>query len=448
MEDRAKIILKPFEDAKEYMEDRIQSGIEAHRKGYVTLRFRSKDGKPLGPVHIRISQKTHDFRFGANCFLLDEMESEEKNAEYKKLFSGLFNLATIPFYWSDLEPVQGKPRFSKDAPKVYRRPAPDLCVEFCKAHGLEPKLHCLNYDQWTPAWLPADADVQTVKRYLDKRFQEIAEHYRDVIPSMEVINETLCSPVKGDAARHSSRFFQEPDLVEWSFSHARKYLPFTRLIINEAQENVWGSAFHWNRSAYFMQIERALRCGASIDGIGMQFHMFYRAEEEAKRTEKMYNPYLIYQVMNQYAKLGKPLQITEMTIPAYSNEADDEALQAEIIRHLYRIWFSHESMEAIIYWNLADGYAAFAKQGDMSSGENYYHGALVRFDLEKKPAYRMLDRLIHDEWHTSLSLDAEETACFKGFFGEYTAEVTANGRTVPVSFHVRKGAENAFEFEI
>ena len=84
----------------------------------------------------------------------------------------------------------------------------------------------------------------------------------------------------------------------------------------------------------------------------------------------------------------------------------------------------------------------------MSSGENYYHGALVRFDLEKKPAYRMLDQLIHKEWHTALSLDCENTASFKGFYGEYTAEVTAAGRTVPVSFHVRKGAENVFEFEL
>ena len=448
MTDRARIILKPFEDAKEYMEDRVQSGIEANRKGYATLRFKNKDGKPLRPVHIEIRQETHDFRFGANCFLLDEMETGEKNAEYKKLFSGLFNLATIPFYWSDLEPVQGQPRFSKDAPRIYRRPSPDLCVEFCRKYGLEPKLHCLNYDQWTPAWLPADADVQTVKRYLDKRIREIAERYRDVIPSMEVINETLCAPVKGDAFRHSSRFFQAPDLVEWSFAHARKYLPYTRLIINEAQENIWGSAFKWNRSAYYMQIERALRNGASIDSIGMQFHMFYRADEEAECTAKMYDPRIIYKVMDQYARFGKPLQITEMTIPAYSNDASDEALQAEILRNLYRIWFSHPAMEAIVYWNLADGYAAFARQGDMTSGENYYHGALVRFDLSKKPSYQMLERLIHEEWHTALSLDAEETCRFKGFYGEYSAEVTANGRTIPVSFHVRKGAENVFEFEL
>ena len=80
---------------------------------------------------------------------------------------------------------------------------------------------------------------------------------------------------------------------------------------------------------------------------------------------------------NRYHKL---LQVTEVTIPAYSNSAEDEALQAEVLEKLFTIWFSHPAMEAAIYWNLVDGYAAFAPQGDMTAGENYYHGGLIRFD--------------------------------------------------------------------
>ena len=65
--------------------------------------------------------------------MIDELETDDKNAEYKKRFKELFNLATIPFYWCDLEPEEGKLRFAKDSPKIYRRPAPDLCLEFCDA---------------------------------------------------------------------------------------------------------------------------------------------------------------------------------------------------------------------------------------------------------------------------------------------------------------------------
>ncbi|HML48759.1 MAG TPA: glycoside hydrolase family 10, partial [Clostridia bacterium] len=73
---------------------------------------------------------------------------------YKDLFRQVNNLATLPFYWRDLEPEQGKPRFAADSPKAYRRPAPDLCLAYCEANGITPKAHCLMYDQFTPDWVP------------------------------------------------------------------------------------------------------------------------------------------------------------------------------------------------------------------------------------------------------------------------------------------------------
>ena len=80
--------------------------------------------------------------------------------------------------------------------------------------------------------------------------------------------------------------------------------------------------------------------------------------------------------MDTYARLNRPLQITEVTIPAYEETVADEDLQAEIIKNLYSIWFSHQNMEAIIYWNLVDGYA-HASQGMINTNENYYMGGLI-----------------------------------------------------------------------
>lgn len=61
--------------------------------------------------------------------MLDQFSSPEQNKAYREMFTGLFNIATLPFYWSDLEPEQGRPRFAKDSPNIYRRPAIDLCLE-------------------------------------------------------------------------------------------------------------------------------------------------------------------------------------------------------------------------------------------------------------------------------------------------------------------------------
>lgn len=99
------------------------------------------------------------------------------------------------------------------------------------------------------------------------------------------------------------------------------------------------------------------------------FHIFARREKEARSGKTRYNPQHIWQVLDRYGDFGKPMQITEITIPAYSTDPEDEAIQAQMLRELYRIWFASEHMESIIYWNMIDGYAAFAPQGDMTAGE-------------------------------------------------------------------------------
>ncbi len=442
MGERAQSILKSIHENKEFIEERVSNGIEQYRKGLMRISFVDKDGNRVDNVLVSIKQKTHDFKFGANIFMLDELETQEKNQIYKERFAQLFNLATLPFYWADLEPEEGKPRFDKNSKKVYRRPAPGLCLEYCEQYGIEPKLHCLNYDQWSPAWLPQD--TATVKKRLDTRILQISQRYAESIPSMEVTNETLLGKVF-DQSRHSTDFFEDPEIVEWSFALARKYLPKNKLIINEATEPCWTQGFKYNRSAYYMQIERALFKGSSIDSIGMQFHAFYRREQEEEKTKQLYNPVNLYRVMDQYSDFKKPLQVTEVTIPAYSCESEDEELQAELITNLYKIWFSHPNMEAIIYWNIVDGYAAFAKQGDMTSGENYYHGALLRYDLSPKPAFFALDELINKKWRTNFSDTIVNGVMeMKGFYGEY--EVCANvlGRNVVANIHLKKDGINEF----
>ena len=158
-------------------------------------------------------------------------------------------------------------------------------------------------------------------------------------------------------------------------------------------------------------------------------------------TRSYYDPRYLYRVLDTFAQLKRPMQITEVTIPAYSNMPEDEAVQAELIRILYSIWFSHPAMEAIIYWNLADGYADGGKLGDMSAGENYYYGGLLRFDGTPKPAYYALKKLLHETWHTALEIstgEANNSAMFKGFYGTYELTITANEKTFQKSIHLQK----------
>ena len=433
-----KDVLKPFEEKKDYMEDRIASGIEANRKGFAFLDLTDEKGEPVRDAEVKIMQKTHDFKYGANLFMLEEFRKQEQNEKYKRYFADAFNIATLPFYWDTLEPEQGKPRFAKDSPKIYRRPAPDLCLEYCEANGIEPKAHCLNYASLMPEW--AKGSIAWEKQCLEKRFRELAERYAARIPMWEVTNETYWG------YRGRSNFYSQPDFVEWSFATAENYFPANKLVINEAHSRVWCNEFFYgSRSPYYMQIERALLKGARIDAIGMQYHMFYRKENELVSTQVYYDPERIYDVLDTYAMLGKPVHITELTIPAYSNDPEDEEIQAEIIRNIYSMWFSHAATDGIIYWNLIDGFAAFCEPGDMTAGENYYYGGLIRYNFTPKPSYKVIRDLFGKEWRTNLKLHTDSGALsFKGFYGQYDLEITVNGKRIRKTIHLSKDQNNHF----
>lgn len=416
MTERERIVLRCFREQRDFVETRVKNGIELYRKGWRRIRVVDAEGKPVRQAQIEARQISQHFKFGANLFMLDEMESDEKNQRYRDVFPQLFNLATLPFYWIDLEPEEGKTRYDKNSPRIYRRPAIDLCMEYCEQNRIEPKLHCLNY--WHPQWL-AGLPTSVVKKKMLKRFREISERYADRIPMIEVTNETL-------REGHEIRFYEEDDYIDWSFHQAERFFPTNELIINEGYAQWNAEAAYTNRNPYFMQVQRLLRDHVPVKGLGMQFHSFDTLEREASdmyvgRTGR-YNPQFLCAVLDQLGRLGLPMQITEMTIPAYRDTPADEEVQAEILRNVYSLFFAQKEMEAIIYWNLPDGYAAFAPQGDMTKGENSYRGGLLRFDLTEKPAFKMLRQLIRHDWMTpttTLTTDDDGFVTLRGFHGEY-----------------------------
>ena len=97
-----------------------------------------------------------------------------------------------------------------------------------------------------------------------------------------------------------------------------------------------------------------------------------------------------------------------------------------------------------------DGYAAFAPRGDMTSGENYYYGGLLRFDMSPKPAYFAIKNLFEKVWHTEKELvaDNEGVSEFKGFFGKYEVVVEYNGEEKSFEIDVKKNGDNNFILHI
>ena len=109
--------------------------------------------------------------------------------------------------------------------------------------------------------------------------------------------------------------------------------------------------------------------------------------------------------------LGRPIHLSEITIPASDDSSEGLARQARLARDNYRLWFSWPSIYRITWWNMVD--YTYHKES-LASG-------LFTKDMEKKPVYYALDKLINNEWRTRLSLKADEQGriFFRGFRGKY-----------------------------
>lgn len=70
--------LRYFDENRDFMESYVNAQIEQNRKGTVKVSVKDKDGNPVSGAKIKIKQKNHEFRYGANIFMLDELETDEK----------------------------------------------------------------------------------------------------------------------------------------------------------------------------------------------------------------------------------------------------------------------------------------------------------------------------------------------------------------------------------
>lgn len=407
---------------------RIERDIEKHRKGDVTIEVVGEGGKPLANVTVEVRQRTHEFLFGCNLFVLDQLPTPELNRKYETAFTNLFNFATVPFYWRDLEPQQGKPRFAKDSPRIWRRPPPDRLVEWCKANGITPKGHALMYakNKFMPDWT-ARNDAEAFRRQGAKHMTEIAERYKRDIVVWDVVNEEI------PRMKHLNEWHAVPaDFLAWCFQEAGRLFPKNvKLLINDGTHEA-----HDTTSEYEAMIKGLQQQGVRVEGIGIQFH----TSRDAILSGKLFPPSQLCAVYERLGQMGLPLYITEITIPGTG--ADGPALQAVVVANLYRLWFSTPMMAGVTWWNLGDGTAY--------ENENKALGGLLDKEMSPKPAYEALDKLIHHEWRTNVTLttDANGKVAFRGFFGEYAVTIEAGSKTVKRTLRLKKGSADKWTIKL
>ncbi|MGE9290090.1 MAG: endo-1,4-beta-xylanase [Puniceicoccales bacterium] len=389
------------------LQQAIDDGINRHRKGQASILLTDAKGHALPGVDIEIEQVESEFLFGANLFMLNGYDSSEKNNRYEEAYTRLFNAATVPLYWKELEPQPGKLRFSTESCKIARRPPPDLVVDFCESYNLNMNGHTLSWNNCThsiPNWLHSTADSAILKRRID----EITERYGEKIQRWDVVNEPSLRHIYPEIHYHP----MEEDYERLSLEWAAASLPDSaHLMINEAPGGVW---IPENRKHLHRLIRSLQAQNTPLNGIGMQFHLFDQQGMQNFLSGEKLPPQTLLAAMDSFQEFGLPLHISEITLHSLRNDRAGQAAQAASACDLYRLCFSHPSVHAITWWNVPDGGAVF--------GEDELFSGLLDKDLNPKPAYEALHDLIHNQWRTKVrtTTHPDGTCLMEGFYGDYT----------------------------
>ncbi len=438
---------KPFGEAyrkqwNKQVNDEIDARIEKYRKAdAVVCGFRPG-------ADVKVEQVESEFQFGINLFNFDQLSDDAQNAQYRKTFIGpdrLFNAATIPFYWANMEPVQGQIRYTRsanetpafwrkfharrvaekrtvikssdnDCPVEWRRPSPDQLIEFCEANQIAMHGHVILYPPYHPKWVRDMTDKDEVGKIFDRRVYDIATYYKGRIPQWDIVNESVNRACTKDSPNDDICWNNKKLTVPWDYTYKAHRLaeklfpPSVQFVINDS----------W-RDIYPPFVKDLMRRGAKIDIVGLQMHIFLDKHAleiacgKARVTNgTLWTPQAQISYLKQLDDCGnRPIHLSEVTIPApreFLPREEAEQVQARMMRDNYRLWFSWPSIYRITYWNLVDSVG----------GEILYSGFYNR-DLSKKPAYHALDQLINKEWRTNLSLKANDKGeiSFRGFKGTY-----------------------------
>ena len=417
------MLIDEFDSFDFYLDEKLDRDIEENRKGAFAIRFTDKDGNVLKGVKVKVKQVSHEFKFGCNIFFLDQFEDEERRRLYREKFKELFNYAVVPLYWDTLEPEEGKPRFGAESPFVFRRPPVDTVVDFCRENGIRMKGHCLIYNSFQPDWLGEDS--REIKIKIDRRLRAIAERYPTEFHDVDVINEMYRiykSCYKGNGCRNL-QITDETDHEKWCFDICKKYFPHSALYWNEGVlESLGETQYSGFRGYYYMAVKEALSAGVPVEGIGIQYHINGDKNTQYAQYRHVCNPLRQLDALERYGDFRLPISISEISVPSYTEDAEDEQLQAELAVRLFKLWFGRKYVDSIVWWNLADG-TAFGE-------ENLSRAGLLRNDCTEKPVYRALSKLINEEWRTEFSDTADEKLRFMGFYGDYEVEASFGGKTV------------------
>jgi GH35 family endo-1,4-beta-xylanase len=262
-----------------------------------------------------------------------------------------------------------------------------------------------------------------------QRLEDIPRDFKNHIQKWDVINEVIHTvnwdvAMKENKAGRDYRYVgknfmsEHVGFIDSCFRSAYKGNPEADLIINEF-DIVYNET---SRKRFYDVVKSLKERGSPVTGLGIQAHEPYKGRI-------YYSPEQIWKTFETYSDFKLPLHITEL-IPVSNGESImggyktgvwTEQAQADFTEMIYTLSFGYPDVVSLNWWGFSD--ANIWQEG----------GGLVDKNLNPKPVYETLNRLINVDWKTNLhGLKAGKKGKleFRGFNGDYLFKIKRNGKII------------------
>ncbi len=369
--------------------------IERLRKADHAVEVLDADGFPVPGAEVRVRLQRHAFHWGSAVDggrLLGSFGTASDRGRYQAVITNWFNKVVLEndLKWPSWESTTPNGRTALAA------------LDWLQARGIPCRGHNLiwpgtNYLPSRVRSSLASRNAALVREQIDQHFTNVLGAVRGRLVDWDVMNEITHERAVQD-------LLGDDEMVRW-MQLARNLDPAAKLFVNE-YENLEVAGTGSAAPGRFLDALRFLKSrGAPLDGIGLQGHFggFLPAPED------------VYAQLDAFAEFGLPIQVTEFDVAV-----GDEAAQADYVRDLTTVAFSHPAVTDFLMW----GFWA---------GQHWKpEAALFRSDWSLRPAGVAWSNLVFREWTTDLTVrtDRSGRAAFRGFRGRYSIEVRVGNNVV------------------
>ncbi len=383
-----------------------QERIDRHRKANIRVCLADGRGNAIVGAPVRVRMLRHSFGFGSAVTAAGLTGTSTDDLRYQDMVPRLFNRAVFEndLKWGPWENTSNRTR-------VFQ------ALDWLTARGILTRGHCLVWPGWSN--MPSDVRNLTGEALRTRIRNHVMEEagtpqLASTLIEWDVLNEPYTNHNVMD-------LLGKQEIGNW-FEWAHQADPDARLYINDYDIVEGAGANTRHQDHYYNTINYLVNdLQVPIHGIGLQCHF----GEDLTAISR------IYDIVDRFAGLGLEISVTEFDV-----NSRDEQLQADYLRDVMTVMFSHPDVVSFLMWGFWEGRHWFPD------------AAMYRRDWTAKPSALAYQDLVFNQWWTDEHLVSDQSgaASVRAFKGDY--EITATIDGVQYTRNVRLEADGDVVFRM